>query len=205
MKNPLRALVVSAAIIFASTANGQTTAQEEAAVGVMSEHIADVQANRKSRADQIQNIITKIDVQRTTIKEASRVYDEVMQAERENAELGNPEGEFVKGLAYLAEKARARSDEWVLKGNPTIAEKFDVQAESFENGVLTATQYFESLSSRIGNIEARRDEMLAFIELNAFTDAQKAMNEGIAVLRQADERLEKVEKSLIELDSGDAE
>lgn len=205
MKHFVRAVAVTTAVIFTPMAHAQVTDQEEAASGVLSEYIGEVQENRVSRGEQIQRILQEIDVQRTTIEEAGRVFNEVMDAERENAELGNPEGDFVKGLEELAAKARERADEWVLKGNPAIAQRFEAQAESFESGVLTATQYYESLSSRIANIEARRDEMLAYIELKAFEEAEASMNEGISLLREADDRLARVEKSLIELDSGDSE
>lgn len=181
-----------AQIGFAQTEQTETASTEDS----LRASLREMQENRETRVAQLQAIEEEMAVIAKSVEETERVYDEMIEAERQQAELGNPEGAFVQAIQKQAAFARTRAEEWLVKGNPTLATSFTERAEKLEEGALTLEQYWRSSSSRIANINLKKDEMIAYIELNLLDESIRVMNEGIGVVRATDERLEKIEGDL---------
>lgn len=182
-------------IAFAQTEQTEQT-QTASAEDSLRASLREMQENREARVAQLGAIEAEMAEIAKSVEDTKRVYDEMIETERQQAELGNPEGEFVKAIQGQAAFARTRAEEWLVKGNPTLASSFTERAEKLEDGALTLEQYWRSASSRIANINLKKDEMIAYIELNLLDESIRVMNEGIGVVRATDERLEKIEGDL---------
>ena len=179
-------------IALAQSQQTEVAAAEESLRALLSE----MQENRESRVAQVEALEAEAAVIAESVEETERIYEEIMEVEGLRAEVGNPEGVFVIEFRRQAEFARKRAEEWLVKGNPTISDSFTERAEKLEEGALTLEQYWRSASSRIANINLKKEEMIAYIELSLLDESIRVMHEGIGILRADDERLEKVEGDL---------
>jgi len=182
-------------IAFAQTEQTEQT-ETASADDSLRASLSEMKENRESRVAQLEAIEQQMAVIAKSVEETERVYDEMIEGERQQAELGNPEGKFVQAIQQQAAFARSRAEDWLVKGNPTLAKNFTERAEKLEEGALTLEQYWLSSSSRIANINLKKEEMIAYIELNLLDDSIRVMNEGIGVVKATDERLKKIEDDL---------
>lgn len=188
------ALALAPAAAFAQTTDDGSVPQspDELRQSVFDEIIA----TRGDITSQIEAVIAKLPEITTSIEDANAAFDEIIATLRAQAELGNPDGEFVKQINRLAELARSDAGAARIEGLSEFEQEFMAQAESFEADAATATQFYESLDRRIRAIEAERTKIVFLIKLRRYEEAKEVVNAGLDVLRDADTKLGEIEASI---------
>lgn len=165
-------------------------------VAALTELIGRIKDERGESAKKIGEINERLAEIVKSRADAEATFDAMIAAEKAKAELGNPDGAFVKHIETLAEQSRVDARQSLLDGYQDLSARFEADAEEFEESALRARQYFESLGLRISAIEAVKKKVVYVIKLRESAEAQKVINEGLAVMAASDERLAKVQKQL---------
>ncbi len=196
---PLTAATFTAATFVAAVpfpAAAQTESVPQSPDDLRESVLEEILATRGDITAQIEAVIAKLPEITTSVEQADAAFDEIIATLRAQAELGNPDGEFVKQIEKLADLARADAGAARVEGLPEFEQEFLAQAESFEADATTATQFYDSLDRRIRAIEAERTRIVFLIKLKRYEEAKSVVNAGLDVLRDADAKLGEIEASI---------
>lgn len=195
------AVVTAAAVALLPFAAGAQSTTDDGTVPQSPDDLRasvfeEIIATRGDITAQIEAVIAKLPEITTSIEGANAAFDEIVATLRAQAELGNPDGEFVRQIGRLAELARTDASAARIEGLSEFEQEFMAQAEGFEADRATATQFFESLDRRIRAIEAERTKIVFLIKLRRYEEAKAVVDAGLDVLRDADAKLGEIEASI---------
>lgn len=193
-------LILAAALVIGLGSGGAVEAQEpgESMGEVLDAAITEIVESREATAQRMQEIIDQIDVTTLEIEEANVVFDDMIATLRDQAALGDPDGELVQRIERLEAMASADAEAARLAGYSDLQDEFLEDAEGFRSQQQEAVGMWESLDRRIRGIEAERERVVFLIKLRRYDEAQGLIEEGIGELELVDARVEALERGLRE-------
>ena len=191
------ALALLVLLPLSASAEAQTeTGAETASPGDITGIIDEVLAARDETQNRIRRIGEQIDAKTTEIDEAGTLFDEMIEALREQAAIGDPGGNFVKRIERLEELARADADAARAAGYSDFEAEFLEDAEAFSEQKRVALSEYEALERRIRAVNAERERVVFLIKLRRYDEAQSLVDKGLGQLRELDGRLSEIEAGL---------
>src|SRR5687768_9422767 len=147
---------------------GEPSANQANEAAIKAAVLDKIIASRTDISTKIEQILQDLPQITESIERANETFDQIVATLKSQAELGNPNGEFVKQIDTLAEMARGDAAAARTAGYLDFEQEFLESAEGFTADRESAVQFYESLDRRIRAVEAQRERIVFVIKLQRY-------------------------------------
>lgn len=169
-------------------------------VNELAKIVEDIAASRQATLDKIDAISSGIDLSTTSLNEADKAFDEMIETLKAQAAVGDPSGSFVTRLEALEKAAQADAEAAKLAGYLDFEKAFLEDADVFDKQKAVMSAEFDALDRRIRTVESERERITFLIKLKRYDDLQALFDEATGVIRDGSDRLGQVEEALRKTD-----
>lgn len=175
-------------------------ASPDGPTGTLAEVVEGIAATNEKTQTRIDQLMADIDTKTLQIEGANAAFDEMIDALRLQASVGDPDGEFVGKLEQLEQMARGDAEEAKLAGYTDFEEAFIEDAEVFTSQRDTLIGEYEALARRIRAVESERERVVFMIKLRRYDEAQTLFDDASSIIQDGNNRISEVEAALRERD-----
>jgi polyhydroxyalkanoate synthesis regulator phasin len=183
-----------------STETNAVAAPTDGPTGTLVEVVEGIAATNEKTQARIDQLMADIDTATLQIEGANAAFDEMIDALRLQASVGDPTGEFVGKLEQLEQMARGDAEEAKLAGYADFEEAFLEDAEVFTSQRDNLIGEYEALERRIRAVESERERVVFMIKLRRYDEAQTLFDEASSIIQDGNDRISEVETALRERD-----
>lgn len=166
----------------------------------LAEVVDGIAATNEETQARIDQLMADIDTATLQIEGANAAFDEMIEALRLQASVGDPDGDFVAKLEQLEEMARGDAEDAKLAGYTDFEEEFLEDAEVFASQRDNLIGEYEALERRIRAVESERERVVFMIKLRRYDEAQTLFDEASSIIEDGKTRISEVEAALRERD-----
>ena len=166
----------------------------------LAEVVDGIAATNEQTQARIDQLMADIDTATLQIEGANAAFDEMIEALRLQASVGDPDGDFVAKLEQLEEMARGDAEDAKLAGYTDFEEEFLEDAEVFASQRDNLIGEYEALERRIRAVESERERVVFMIKLRRYDEAQTLFDEASSIIEDGKTRISEVEAALRERD-----
>lgn len=182
------------------TSTEVAAAPTDGPTGTLVEVVEGIASTNEETQARIDQLMADIDTATLQIEGANAAFDEMIDALRLQASVGDPDGEFVGKLEQLEQMARGDAEEAKLAGYTDFEEAFIEDAEVFTSQRDNLIGEYEALDRRIRAVESERERIVFMIKLRRYDEAQTLFDEASSIIQDGNNRISEVETALRERD-----
>lgn len=184
----------------AETEVAAAPAPADGPTSTLAEVVEGIAATNEQTQARIDQLMADIDTATLQIEGANAAFDEMIEALRLQASVGDPDGDFVAKLKQLEEMARGDAEDAKLAGYTDFEEEFLEDAEVFASQRDNLIGEYEALERRIRAVESERERVVFMIKLRRYDEAQTLFDEASSIIEDGKTRISEVEAALRERD-----